>query len=69
MTQLYTTLYTLATVTSDRLKQEQNAAPAVDYRRMHGLIAVVIVAAVGFVGEDLRGRIQAIVPALPGGNS
>ena len=69
MTQLYTSLYTLVAFTSDRLKREQKGATAVEYGLMVGLIAVVIIAAVGFLGEDLRGMFQAIVTALPGGNA
>jgi len=69
VTQLYTTLFTLVSFAGDRLKKEQKGATAVEYGLMVGLIAVVIIAAVGFLGEDLRGMFQAIVTALPGGNA
>jgi pilus assembly protein Flp/PilA len=69
VTQLYTSLYTLVAVASDRLKKEAKGATAVEYGLMVGLIAVVIIAAVGFLGDDLKGLFEQIVTALPGGHA
>jgi pilus assembly protein Flp/PilA len=69
VTQLYTSLYTLVAVTSDRLKKEAKGATAVEYGLMVGLIAAVIIAAVGFLGDDLNGLFEQIVTALPGGHA
>ena len=69
MTQLYTALFTLASVAGDRLKKEQKGATAVEYGLMVGLIAVVIITAVGFLGDDLNRLFEAVVTALPGGHA
>ncbi|WP_369133086.1 Flp family type IVb pilin [Modestobacter sp. I12A-02662] len=67
MTQLYTSLYTLVAVTSDRLKREQRGATAVEYGLMVGLIAVAIIVTVGLLGGRLNGLFTQILNALPGG--
>ena len=69
MTQLYTTLITLVSFAGERLKKDEKGATAVEYGLMVGLIAVVIIAAVGFLGEDLRGLFNSVVTALPGGHA
>ncbi|MDP9429874.1 MAG: Flp family type IVb pilin [Actinomycetota bacterium] len=61
------TLVTLATLAKDRLEREEKGATAVEYGLMVGLIAVVIIAAVIALGQELNGLFQAIVTALPGG--
>ena len=69
MTQLYTTLYTLAAFTADRLKKETKGATAVEYGLMVGLIAVVIIVAVTALGGELRGLFESISDQLPGGET
>jgi len=69
VTQLYTTLFTLVSFAGDRLKKEEKGATAVEYGLMVGLIAVVIIAAVGFLGDDLNNLFEQVVTALPGGNA
>ena len=66
MTQLYTTLYTLAAFTSDRLKKEAKGATAVEYGLMVGLIAVVIIVAVTALGKNLDGLFTTIAGKLGG---
>ena len=66
MTQLYTTLYTLAAFTADRLKKETKGATAVEYGLMVGLIAVVIIGAVTALGGELKGMFNDIVKGLGG---
>jgi len=72
VTQLYTTLYTLAAFTSDRLKKETRGATAVEYGLMVGLIAVVIIGAVTLLGDNLTtlfnniaGSVGGDAPAAP----
>ena len=64
MTQLYTTLYTLASFTADRLKKETKGATAVEYGLMVGLIAVVIIGAVTLLGTNLKGMFSDIAGSL-----
>ena len=66
MTQLYTTLYTLAAFTADRVKKEAKGATAVEYGLMVGLIAVVIIGAVTLLGTELMGMFNDIVVGLGG---
>jgi pilus assembly protein Flp/PilA len=66
VTQLYTTLYTLAAFTSDRLKKETKGATAVEYGLMVGLIAVVIIVAVTALGGRLNELFTGIVEDLGG---
>ena len=68
MTQLYTTLYTLAAVASDRLKKDEKGATAVEYGLMVGLIAVAIIAAVILLGDSLTTLFTDVseeIPAVP----
>jgi pilus assembly protein Flp/PilA len=62
---LYTSVFTLLAVTSDRLKREEKGATAVEYGLMVGLIAVVIIAAVTLLGTQLQGLFTTIANALP----
>jgi len=62
----FTTLVTLVAFASDRLKREEKGATAVEYGLMVGLIAVVIIAAVTLLGEQLRDLFTSISEALPG---
>ena len=66
MVKLFVTLETLALFAKDRMRAEKGAT-AVEYGLMVGLIAVVIIAAVIALGNELNGLFQAIVTALPGG--
>jgi pilus assembly protein Flp/PilA len=66
VTQLYTTLYTLAAFAGDRLKKEAKGATAVEYGLMVGLIAVVIIAAVMALGGQLNSLFTTIVTKLGG---
>ena len=66
MTQLYTTLYTLAAFAADRVKKETKGATAVEYGLMVGLIAVVIIGAVTLLGTELKGMFNDIVVGLGG---
>ena len=61
----FATLVTLAAFASDRLRREEKGATAVEYGLMVGLIAVVIIAAVIALGNELNALFQAIVTALP----
>ena len=55
MLSLLITLQTLITTTKDRLREEQEGATAVEYGLLVGLIAVVIIGAVVFLGPTLAG--------------
>jgi pilus assembly protein Flp/PilA len=63
---LYTSLATLVSVAQDRLRREEKGATAVEYGLMVGLIAVVIIAAVVFLGEELNGLFETIGDELSG---
>jgi len=63
------TVVTLYALAGERVKREERGATAVEYGLMVGLIAVVIIGAVAFLGQDLLGLFQQIVTALPGGNA
>ncbi len=58
---------TLVSFAQDRVRSEEKGATAVEYGLMVGLIAVVIIGAVGFLGTDLLALFNQIVTALPGG--
>ena len=60
----FATLVTLASFAQDRLKREEKGATAVEYGLMVGLIAVVIIAAVTLLGEQLRTLFESITAAL-----
>ncbi|SEP17799.1 Flp family type IVb pilin [Trujillonella endophytica] len=55
-------LYALAT---ERLRKEEDGATAVEYGLMVGLIAVAIIAVVGFLGDDLAALFQTVRDELP----
>ena len=66
MITLYTAFATLASLTKDRLRDEEKGATAVEYGLMVGLIAVVIIVAVQALGVNLDALFDSIVAALPG---
>ena len=55
MINLYASLVSLVSVAQDRIRREEKGATAVEYGLMVGLIAVVIIGAVVFLGEELDG--------------
>jgi len=60
----FATLVTLVSFAQDRLKREEKGATAVEYGLMVGLIAVVIIAAVTLLGQDLLRLFNQIAAAL-----
>jgi pilus assembly protein Flp/PilA len=62
----FATVVTLLSLAQDRLKREEKGATAVEYGLMVGLIAVVIIAAVVLLGEELRDLFTSITDELPG---
>jgi pilus assembly protein Flp/PilA len=65
MIKLFVTLETLALVARDRMREEKGAT-AVEYGLMVGLIAVVIIATVTLLGNQLQGLFARIAAALGG---
>ena len=65
MIKLFVTLETLAMVARDRMREEKGAT-AVEYGLMVGLIAVVIIATVTLLGNQLDALFQRVVTALGG---
>jgi pilus assembly protein Flp/PilA len=65
MIKLFVTLETLALVARDRMREEKGAT-AVEYGLMVGLIAVVIIATVTLLGNQLDALFQRVVAALGG---
>ena len=65
MFKAYATLATLVAFAQDRMKREEKGATAVEYGLMVGLIAVVIIAAVTLLGDQLQGLFNTIANALP----
>jgi pilus assembly protein Flp/PilA len=63
---LYASLVSLVSLASDRVRREEKGATAVEYGLMVGLIAVVIIAAVVFLGEELNGLFTEIGAELNG---
>jgi pilus assembly protein Flp/PilA len=69
----YATLVSLVAFVQDRLKKDEKGATAVEYGLMVGLIAVVIIAAVSLLGEQLEALFTSVsdelpaVPAAPAG--
>jgi pilus assembly protein Flp/PilA len=61
----YATLVSLVALAQDRLKRDEKGATAVEYGLMVGLIAVAIIGAVTFLGEELEGLFTDITDALP----
>ncbi|MEX5297865.1 Flp family type IVb pilin [Kocuria sp. CPCC 205292] len=64
MLPLLITLQSFFTDTADRLKGEQKGATAVEYGLIVGLIAVVIITAVGLIGDDLAAMFQNVANEL-----
>ena len=64
----FAALVSLVALATDRVRREEGAT-AVEYGLMVGLIAVVIIGVVAFLGQDLAGLFAQIVTALPGGNA
>jgi pilus assembly protein Flp/PilA len=50
----YASIVSLVAVAQDRLRREEKGATAVEYGLMVGLIAVVIIGAVVFLGDELN---------------
>jgi pilus assembly protein Flp/PilA len=65
----FAALVSLVALATDRVRREEEGATAVEYGLLVGLIAAVIIAAVGFLGQDLLALFERIVTALPGGNA
>ncbi len=65
MLNIYTTLVSLVAVAQDRLKSDEKGATAVEYGLMVGLIAVVIIAAVSLLGEQLEALFTDVSDELP----
>jgi pilus assembly protein Flp/PilA len=65
----FAALVSLVALATDRVRREEEGATAVEYGLMVGLIAVVIIGVVAFLGQDLAGLFAQIVTALPGGNA
>jgi pilus assembly protein Flp/PilA len=63
----YATLVSLVAFAQDRLERNEKGATAVEYGLMVGLIAVVIIAAVVLLGEQLKGLFESITDELGGG--
>jgi pilus assembly protein Flp/PilA len=61
----YATLVSLVAFAQDRLKNDEKGATAVEYGLMVGLIAVVIIAAVTLLGNQLNALFTSIANALP----
>ena len=70
MTQFHAALFTLRAWLATRVDSDrERGAAMVEYGLLVGLIAAVIIAAVGFLGQDLLALFERIVTALPGGNA
>lgn len=62
-----TYFFTLYALVNDRFEDRKDrGATAVEYGLMVGLIAVVIIAVVGFLGEDLVGLFQEVRDGIAG---
>jgi pilus assembly protein Flp/PilA len=66
---MYATLASLVAFAQDRLKKDEKGATAVEYGLMVGLIAVVIIAAVTLLGEQLNTLFTSITNSLGGGTA
>src|SRR3954464_8290701 len=66
MLKAYATLVSLIAVAQDRLERDEKGATAVEYGLMVGLIAVVIIAAVTLLGEQLRDLFTSVTDELGG---
>jgi len=60
----FATVVTLLSLAQDRLKREEKGATAVEYGLMVGLIAVVIIAAVTLLGNDLKALFESITAKI-----
>jgi len=60
----FATVVTLVSLAQDRLKREEKGATAVEYGLMVGLIAVVIIAAVTLLGQDLKALFESITAKI-----
>lgn len=70
MTNVIAFLHSFFATTQDKFQgREDRGATAVEYGLMVGLIAVVIITAVGFLGTDLDALFDQIVTAIPGGHA
>jgi pilus assembly protein Flp/PilA len=66
MQQIFATLFSFVAVAKTRAAEEKGAT-AVEYGLLVGLIAVAIIATVGFLGDELNELFQDVRDALPGG--
>lgn len=57
---LIQTVATLVSFAQTRLRREEKGATAVEYGLMVGLIAVVIITAVVFLGDTLNGLFESV---------
>ena len=60
----FATVVTLVSLAQDRLKREEKGATAVEYGLMVGLIAVVIIAAVTLLGDNLKEMFNSIAGSV-----
>ena len=58
------TIVTLYSFAEERLEREEKGATAVEYGLMVGLIAVVIIAAVTLLGQDLKALFESITAKI-----
>lgn len=67
MNLFFANLYLMGLDAKDRLTREDRGATAVEYGLMVGLIAVVIIAAVILLGNNLDGLFDQVNDELPAG--
>ena len=60
MLKTYATIVSLIAFAQDRLERDEKGATAVEYGLMVGLIAVVIIAAVTLLGNELKDLFNSI---------
>lgn len=65
MLSFYATLQTLGFRIKNRLQRDETGATAVEYGIMVGLIAVVIIAIILVLGDQLAALFQGVVDKLP----
>jgi pilus assembly protein Flp/PilA len=65
MLYLAASLHTLGVNVKNRLSREESGATAVEYGIMVGLIAIVIIVGVGFLGKELSTMFNDIGVKLP----
>ena len=66
MLKTYATIVSLVAFAQDRLKRDEKGATAVEYGLMVGLIAVAIIATVGFLGDELNELFETVRGELAG---